>query len=275
MAEVHDAADPYGRGNYVEGSANLEARASLWSYRDRGHGEAPGQMDWFCDLVEWDGVEVTADVGCGSGRFLASLARRAERVIGLDLSLAMLREIRARSSELLVGADVCRLPLRDDCLDMAVAAWMLYHAADPDMACAELRRVLRPSAALIAVTNAAAHTAELDEIFAEATTALFGEERLSPRLPANGFTLDEAAAHLSRHFPSGTIHVRRVPLKVPTPEPIVAYLASLRSYIDEALASGGSSFDDLAPHIAEVALRHIAATGGVEVTGLSAAIVCR
>lgn len=138
-----------------------------------------------------------------------------------------------------------------------------------------LRRVLRPDAALIAVTNAAAYTAELDEIFAEATTALFGEERPRPRLPANGFTLDEAASHLSRHFASVTIHVRRVPLKVPTPEPVVAYLASLRSYIDEALASTARLFDELAPYIEAAALRRITATGAVEVTGLPAAIVCR
>lgn len=267
--------DPHGRANYAQGSANLEARASIWSCIDRADGEEAAPIDWFCDLVDWAGVEVAADVGTGSGRFLPSLARRAAHVIGLDLSLAMLDEIAALGPAPLVGADVGQLPLRDACLDRALAAWMLYHAADPGQACAELRRVLRPQGALIVVTNAAGHTVELDEIYAEATEGLFGTDRPRPRLPANGFTLDEAASHLSRHFTSVTIHVRRVRLRVPTPEPVVAYLASLRSYVDEALSSDGASFDDLAPHITASSVRRIAETGAVEITGLPAAIVCR
>jgi SAM-dependent methyltransferase len=94
-----ESADPHGRGNYTEGSANLEARAALVSCGKRQHDGAPTSKDWFLDLVEWGEAEVAADVGCGSGRYLASLARRAQLAIGLDLSLAMLNEVAARSSE--------------------------------------------------------------------------------------------------------------------------------------------------------------------------------
>lgn len=228
-----------------------------------------------CDLVEWNDVQVGMDVGCGSGRFLPSLARRCERVIAVDLSLAMLAEVRATSPELALVGDVCRLPVRDGCVDAVLAAWMLYHAADPDLACAELRRILRPGGVLIAVTNAASHTAELDEVYAEATAALLGDSPPPPRLPSNGFALDQAAAHLSRHFTAVTIHVRRTAVHVPDPAPIVRYLASLRSYADETLREDGFTFDDLVPHIETAAARRIVAHGAVVVTGLPAAVVCR
>jgi SAM-dependent methyltransferase len=270
------AADPHGRGNYAQGSANLEARASIWSYRHLSDGEQAPPIDWFCDLVDWDSVDVAADIGAGSGRFLPSLARRAAHVIGLDLSRAMLDEIAAAGdTATLVGGDVCDLPLRDGCLDRALAAWMLYHAADPDQACAELRRVLRPGGVLIAVTNASAHCAELDQIYYEATERVLGSGRARPHLPTNGFTLDAAAAHLGRHFGSVTIHVRRVRMRLPTPEPVIAYLSSVRSYIDSALSADGLSFDDLVPHIAASAARRIENGGAVEVTGLPAAIICQ
>ena len=267
--------DPLGRSNYAGGSANLEARAALWSHKVLAPGEVPAPMDWFCDLVDWDGVQVGMDVGCGSGRFLPSLARRCDRVIAVDLSVAMIAEVRATFPELVLVGDVCRLPVKDGCVDAALAAWMLYHAADPDLACAELRRILRPGGVLIAVTNAASHTAELDELYAEATAALLGDRPPPPRLPTNGFALDQAAAHLSRHFTAVTIHVRRTLVHVPDPGPIVGYLASLRSYADETLREDGLTFDDLVPHIEAAAARRIISHGAVVVTGLPAAIVCR
>jgi SAM-dependent methyltransferase len=264
-----------GRSNYVDGSANLEARASIWDYAHVPEGQEAAPIDWFCDLVEWEGTELAADIGAGSGRFLPSLARRAGRVIGLDLSPAMLNELVARESLPLLTGDVCQLPLRDGSLDRALAAWMLYHAGDPALACAELRRVLRPQGVLIVVTNAAAHCSEFDELYHDATEQLLGEGRPRPRLVTNRFTLDHAAQYLSRHFASVIIHARRVCLRLPRPEPVVAYLGSVRTYIDMALFSDGVTFDDLVPHIVEAAEHRIAITGAVEVTGLPAAIVCR
>lgn len=128
---------------------------------------------------------------------------------------------------------------------------------------------------MIAATNAASHTAELDELYSEATAALVGDSPPPPRLPSSGFALDQAAAHLSRHFTAVTIHVRRTAVHVPDPGPIVRYLASLRSYADESLREDGLTFDDLVPHIEAAAARRIVAHGAVVVTGLPAAIVCR
>ena len=269
-------ADPLGRANYASGSGNLEARAALWSYAVRPADAPPARPDWFLDLVAWDGVRRAADVGCGSGRYVGPLRARADHVVAVDLSPAMLAEVAGSgAADGLVNADVGRLPLREGCLDAALAAWMLYHAADPAEACAELRRVLTADGVLIAVTNAAAHTAELDEVYGEAAGALLGAARPRPALPANGFTLDEAADHLSRSFASVTAHPRRVRLRVPSPGPIVAYLGSLRTYVDVALQPDGATFDDLVPFVEAACRRRIDAVGAVEVTGLPVALVCR
>lgn len=269
-------ADPLGRANYAAGSQNLDARAALWSYAVHPAGADPARPDWFLDLVTWHGVRRAADVGCGSGRYVGSLRARVDHVVAIDLSPAMLAEVAALgAADTLVNADVGRLPLRDGCLDAALAAWMLYHATDPAEACSELRRVVVPGGVLIAVTNAAAHTAELDELYGEATAALLGGSRPRPALPANGFTLDEAADHLSRTFAGVTAHPRRVRLRVPSAEPVVAYLGSLRSYVDQALQADGATFDDLVPFVVEACERRIHAVGAVEVTGLPVAFVCR
>ncbi len=46
------------------------------------------------------------------------------------------------------------LPFGEGEFDVAVAAWMLYHAPDLDRALAELARVLKPAGRLVAVTAA-------------------------------------------------------------------------------------------------------------------------
>lgn len=115
---------------------------------------------------------------------------------------------------------------------------------------------------------------EFDKLYSEATAALLGESPSPPRLPTNGFALDDAAAHRSRHFKEVTIHVRRTLVRVSDPGPIVGYLASLRSHADETVREDGLTFDDLVPHIEAAAARRIISHGAVVVTGLPAAIVC-
>jgi len=98
------------------------------------------------------------DVGTGTGavlRALAQLPSRPRRAHGVDPSAGML----ARVGPLPDGwdvlqADAARLPLADASVDVAVAAYVLHVAAQPDEILAELRRVLRPGARLVVVTPA-------------------------------------------------------------------------------------------------------------------------
>jgi len=96
------------------------------------------------------------DLGCGTGAFLAPLARRfpGARVTGIDLALPMLREARGRapwwrrliassSVASLIGADAERLPLANASHEMVFSNLALQWCR-PEVAFAEAARVLAP-----------------------------------------------------------------------------------------------------------------------------------
>jgi SAM-dependent methyltransferase len=82
------------------------------------------------------------DVGTGSGRYLPLLAANGARVIGVDLSLAMLAHVeepveavaakgrRAQSARRIVCADACRLPFRRGTFDLVNASLMVGDITD-------------------------------------------------------------------------------------------------------------------------------------------------
>ncbi len=92
------------------------------------------------------------DLGCGKGRFARILAARGARVVGLDVSAAMLASA-GRSGLDRVQGSAGRLPFRDASLDAAIAIEVFEHLAPRAVedACDELRRVLRPGGRLVLV----------------------------------------------------------------------------------------------------------------------------
>jgi ubiquinone/menaquinone biosynthesis C-methylase UbiE len=108
---------------------------------------------------------VVADVGIGTG-FLAEGALDAgARVIGIDISDAMLAQARAkfagRPFESRLG-DVNHLPLGDGEADAVVANMVLHHAPDPGAAIREMARALNAGGTLV-VTDAMVKLAQNDE----------------------------------------------------------------------------------------------------------------
>jgi SAM-dependent methyltransferase len=100
-----------------------------------------------------DGLGVTGagrrvlDLACGPGRHTAALARRGARVVGLDLSSALLRAAREAGAERLVRADMRGLPFRDGAFDAVLNLFTSfgYFAADAEHATVlgDVARVLR------------------------------------------------------------------------------------------------------------------------------------
>lgn len=94
--------------------------------------------------------DTVLDAGCGTGRTAQALLRRYRgcRVVGLDLSEGMLKRARRRRARFRaprpVCADVARLPLADDSVDLLFSNLMLQWCNDLDAVFAEFRRVLRP-----------------------------------------------------------------------------------------------------------------------------------
>jgi 2-polyprenyl-6-hydroxyphenyl methylase/3-demethylubiquinone-9 3-methyltransferase len=87
------------------------------------------------------------DLGCGKGRFARELQRLGARVVGVDLSLGMLKEARGIER---VRALAHRLPLAPGAFDAIIAVEVFEHLeprAQPTVL-SELRRILKPGGKL-------------------------------------------------------------------------------------------------------------------------------
>jgi len=95
------------------------------------------------------------DLGCGTGQASAELKSRFRKaeVIGLDISHAMLVQLRRRSSVVrrlrAVCADMSALPLADHSSELLFSNLALQWCRDPVSLFAEFRRVLTPGGMLL------------------------------------------------------------------------------------------------------------------------------
>jgi ubiquinone/menaquinone biosynthesis C-methylase UbiE len=114
------------------------------------------------------GVDASArvvDVGTGTGFVAVGLASRADSVIGVDNSPAMLTVAAGNvaacgvANVSMVSGEIDRLPLDNDSVDVAVANMVLHHAPDPAAMLTEMARVVRPGGA-IAITDEIEHDYE-------------------------------------------------------------------------------------------------------------------
>jgi SAM-dependent methyltransferase len=86
------------------------------------------------------------DVGTGSGRYLPILKASSRTVVGVDLSLPMLRRGAAQGC---LCADACQLPFRRETFDLINASLMVGDVAPlAEWAC-EMARVLAPGGHLV------------------------------------------------------------------------------------------------------------------------------
>ncbi|WP_405806147.1 methyltransferase domain-containing protein [Streptomyces sp. NBC_01187] len=101
------------------------------------------------------------DVACGGGLFGPHLAGKGYRVLGMDLSVMGVREARRHGFDAVAQADITRLPVADESVDVVTAGQCLEHVADPYAVIRELCRVLRPGGTLILDTIADTRLARL------------------------------------------------------------------------------------------------------------------
>lgn len=104
-------------------------------------------------LGDRTGFRTLAEIGCGTGRMLQHLARYADRVIGVDLSLESLKLCRQRferlgrwENTLIIHADACFLPLRPDSVEAVASCQMIEHVPSDRMrrkVIAEIARILQ------------------------------------------------------------------------------------------------------------------------------------
>lgn len=108
------------------------------------------------DAVPWKGLHRVLDVGCGTGLLEEAVSGRfppQSCLIGVDLSLAMLEQARAKFNGTprfgWSNAAAEHLPFPPACFDAVVCANSFHYYRHPDQALQEFRRVLRPGGWLV------------------------------------------------------------------------------------------------------------------------------
>ncbi len=92
------------------------------------------------------------DVGCGTGIFTAGFLAKGASVVGLDISLSMLRRAQRRAGKapfVAVAGDMARLPFAGDSFDRVASITAIEFFRDGAAAVAELFRVARPGAPVV------------------------------------------------------------------------------------------------------------------------------
>ena len=141
------------RGARQEDTVRLDPQAAygLWakSYPPRPHNPLM-EIEHATVLALLPSVlgQTALDAGCGSGRYLRELHNRGARVIGMDLSAAMLNRARETTTRI-ARADIRALPFDAMSIDLVVCGLALGDVGELELALSEIARVLRPEGRVI------------------------------------------------------------------------------------------------------------------------------
>jgi len=122
---------------------------------DRTRALPPDAMRAVLDVVtpELRDRQPCLEIGVGTGRLALPLAARGIRMVGVDLSAAMLAKLvqkaEGRRDVQLVRGDATRAPFPDGAFGAALAIHVLHLIGDWRAAVKELARVVRPGSAIL------------------------------------------------------------------------------------------------------------------------------
>ncbi|MBI3399186.1 MAG: class I SAM-dependent methyltransferase [Deltaproteobacteria bacterium] len=114
-----------------------------------------------CDRLEKEAVfslfkpkGLVIDVGCGTGNYTLELARRGVKTVGIDSSFDMIvfAKTKAEREGLKPNFVIGRaeaIPFRNDVFDGILEVTTLCFASNPDLATAEMKRILKPTGQVV------------------------------------------------------------------------------------------------------------------------------
>lgn len=200
-------------------------------------------QEWFFDhlLAHAPESAVLLELGCGRGDIWMKNADRIPpgwQIALTDFSEGMLSDCAAHLGELAGRfafdvVDVQNIAYENSRFDIVIANYMLYHAPNRGRAIGEIRRVLKPSGVLLAMTNGERHMLELFDLAKQFDAAFSGKDVLS-HLP---FSLQNGGEQLARHFRDVQLEYFDSGLYVTEAQPLLDYIASMISLPGEAIVS--------------------------------------
>ncbi|MCX7841863.1 MAG: methyltransferase domain-containing protein [Clostridia bacterium] len=90
------------------------------------------------------------DLGAGDGYLSRAVAKYVKKVVAVDISSEMLKELKNKARESgiknieTVESDALEVPLSSGSADMVCASMFLHHIKEPDSAIIEIARILKP-----------------------------------------------------------------------------------------------------------------------------------
>lgn len=113
------------------------------------------ESELVADMLQPGRGELILDAGCGTGVFTIDFLAAGARIIGLDISVPMLKFAVKKSGGYpfsAVRGDIRRLPFKDNSFDKAVSVTALEFVSDAKRGVAELFRVVRPGGRVVVAT---------------------------------------------------------------------------------------------------------------------------
>lgn len=111
---------------------------------DTGRAAHTETVEKLIRLLHIGNDSVILDMGCGTGNYTYALRRVVKSVVGIDLSIGMLKQARVKFVSLpLVRGDVTSLPFASGIFNGAFAIQVLHHVKEKELFLTEAYRVLR------------------------------------------------------------------------------------------------------------------------------------
>jgi SAM-dependent methyltransferase len=146
-------------------TASAEVRSILYpEIQAGGFSRIDGTIGFYARvnalLINIGSRAIVLDYGAGRGRFLEdpvafrrdlrSLQGKVQKVVGIDIDDAVLRNVSVDEAHVIAAGEV--LPLDDESIDLIVSDFTFEHITNPDWVSAEFDRVLRPGGWICART---------------------------------------------------------------------------------------------------------------------------
>ncbi|MFX1363720.1 MAG: class I SAM-dependent methyltransferase [Promethearchaeota archaeon] len=101
-------------------------------------------LDALIKLTYIDSNSLVLDMGCGTGNYTAGLKQFTKNVIGIDLSLAMIKKAVSKFPNLeFINGNIINLPFCSDLFDGLYAIQVIHHIRDKFVFLKEAYRILR------------------------------------------------------------------------------------------------------------------------------------